>query len=315
MDCRVIFSTAFSILLIPVISEAQAPRPLQQRPLVEGRDVVVNDGDRVIIDADTSIRVVRRIRGVARAVYSQEHRWILIMVDLERAGQAPDGVVDVSYTLADVDGNWPLDPRWEGIVAIEENLFATDLPSEGILLTTASGVIRFAPFNTPGRREFPPSGQGANFVITFQGISRGSNGSRMPFDAAEQRLVQNANYQAGMRHQRVQSGVVLPGVASASTPGAGTGPMRVGGNVAAPKLIANEPPVYPEAARQANILGVVILEIDVGADGSVTNARILRSIPLLDQPALDAVRKWRYEPTLVNGVAVAVRMTVTVNFQ
>ncbi|MGE5357978.1 MAG: energy transducer TonB, partial [Bacteroidales bacterium] len=58
----------------------------------------------------------------------------------------------------------------------------------------------------------------------------------------------------------------------------------------------------------------VVLKAVVGADGKIVDATILRSIPLLDQAALDAVRQWEYTPTLINGVAVPVVMTVTVNF-
>jgi len=56
------------------------------------------------------------------------------------------------------------------------------------------------------------------------------------------------------------------------------------------------------------------LEITIGPDGKVSDARVLRSIPLLDQAALDAVRQWVFTPTLLNGVPVPVIMTVTVNF-
>jgi protein TonB len=73
-------------------------------------------------------------------------------------------------------------------------------------------------------------------------------------------------------------------------------------------------PVMPEVARQAGIRGVVILEIIIGVDGKVTDAKVLRSIPLLDQAAIDAARQWRYEPTLLNGAPVPVIMTATVNF-
>jgi protein TonB len=73
-------------------------------------------------------------------------------------------------------------------------------------------------------------------------------------------------------------------------------------------------PVYPPTARAASVQGVVILEIVVGEDGAVADARVLRSIPLLDQAALDAARQWRYEPTLLNGVPTRVIMTATVNF-
>ncbi len=60
--------------------------------------------------------------------------------------------------------------------------------------------------------------------------------------------------------------------------------------------------------------GVVILEVIVGTNGSVENACVLRSIPLLDQAAIDAVRQWEFVPTLLNGQPVPVLMTVTVNF-
>jgi len=74
------------------------------------------------------------------------------------------------------------------------------------------------------------------------------------------------------------------------------------------------PPVYPPIAESARVQGVVIIEATIGVDGTVTDAKVLRSIPLLDQAALDAVRQWRYTPTLVEGTAVPVIMTVTVNF-
>ena len=73
-------------------------------------------------------------------------------------------------------------------------------------------------------------------------------------------------------------------------------------------------PVYPQIAQSARVQGIVIIEATIGPNGKVQNARVLRSIPLLDQAALDAVRQWEYTPTLLNGVPVPVIMTVTVNF-
>jgi protein TonB len=58
----------------------------------------------------------------------------------------------------------------------------------------------------------------------------------------------------------------------------------------------------------------VIIEAIIGPDGRVQEAKVLRSIPLLDAAALDAVRQWQFTPTLLNGVPVPVIMTVTVNF-
>ncbi len=73
-------------------------------------------------------------------------------------------------------------------------------------------------------------------------------------------------------------------------------------------------PVYPPIAQSARVQGVVIIEAIIGPDGRVTEAKVLRSIPLLDAAALDAVKQWVYTPTLLNGVPVPVIMTVTVNF-
>jgi protein TonB len=90
--------------------------------------------------------------------------------------------------------------------------------------------------------------------------------------------------------------------------------VRVGGNIKAPTNVKRVNPVYPPIAQSARVQGVVIIEATIGPDGSVKDAKILRSIPLLDQAALDAVKQWKFTPTLLNGVPVPVIMTVTVNF-
>jgi TonB family protein len=91
-------------------------------------------------------------------------------------------------------------------------------------------------------------------------------------------------------------------------------PVRVGGNIGPPTKIRHVAPVYPEDALAARVMGVVILEANIGTDGNVTNARVLRGVPMLNDAAIDAVKQWQYEPTLLNGTPVPVIMTVTVNF-
>jgi protein TonB len=91
-------------------------------------------------------------------------------------------------------------------------------------------------------------------------------------------------------------------------------PVRVGAGVRAPQKLREVNPVYPPIAQAARVQGIVIIEATISEGGSVTNARILRSVPLLDQAALDAVRQWQFTPTLLNGVPVPVIMSVTVNF-
>jgi protein TonB len=108
-----------------------------------------------------------------------------------------------------------------------------------------------------------------------------------------------------------------PGAIFRSTGGAptpGFQPVRVGGQIRQPTQVRRVSPVYPPEATAAGVQGVVILEAVIDVDGRVTEARVLRSIPLLDQAAVDAVRQWEYTPTLLNGVPVPVIMTVTVQF-
>ncbi len=91
-------------------------------------------------------------------------------------------------------------------------------------------------------------------------------------------------------------------------------PLRVGGAIRQPQRVRHVQPVYPPIAQSARIEGIVIIEATIGEDGQVVNARVLRSVPLLDQAALEAVRQWQYTPTLLNGVPVPVIMSVTVQF-
>jgi TonB family protein len=90
--------------------------------------------------------------------------------------------------------------------------------------------------------------------------------------------------------------------------------VRPGGRIMPPKKIKDVPPVYPPLARSAGVFGEVTIEATIGTDGKVIDARVVRSIPLLDQAALDAVRQWEYLPTMLNGVPVPVLVTVTINF-
>ena len=91
-------------------------------------------------------------------------------------------------------------------------------------------------------------------------------------------------------------------------------PLRVGGVVRPPQKVHHVPPIYPAMAQAARVSGVVILEALIAEDGSVRDVKVLRSKPLLDEAAVDAVRQWRFTPTLLNGVPVQVIMTVTVSF-
>jgi TonB family protein len=96
--------------------------------------------------------------------------------------------------------------------------------------------------------------------------------------------------------------------------GAPRDPVRIGGEIKAPMKIRDVKPAYPPEAQASRVQGVVIAEILIDTAGDVQDARVLRSIPLLDEAAVEAVRQWRFAPTFVDGVARSVVMTVTVNF-
>ena len=90
--------------------------------------------------------------------------------------------------------------------------------------------------------------------------------------------------------------------------------VRVGEAIRPPTKLFDLAPVYPDEAQVAGEQGVVILEAIIGVDGSVIDAQVVRSIPLLNQAALDAVYQWIFEPTFLYGEPVEIEMTVTINF-
>jgi periplasmic protein TonB len=98
-------------------------------------------------------------------------------------------------------------------------------------------------------------------------------------------------------------------------PKAPTAPVRVGGKISEPRKTRNVAPQYPEMAKRARVQGTVILEATISPQGRVTEVKVLRGVPMLDEAAMGAVRQWTYTPTLLNGQPVPVIMSVTVNFK
>jgi protein TonB len=92
------------------------------------------------------------------------------------------------------------------------------------------------------------------------------------------------------------------------------GPVRVADLPVTPRKIGDVRPVYPEFARAARLEGTVIMEAVLDTTGRVTQLRVIKSAPMFDQAALDAVRQWQYTPSLYGGRPVSVLMTITVRF-
>jgi len=105
-----------------------------------------------------------------------------------------------------------------------------------------------------------------------------------------------------------------PAVAAAEPAAAHRGPYRPGGDIREPVRIRSVAPVYPPLAVSARVAGRVVVDCVIDEEGRVTNVAVLEGHRLLDAAAVDAVRQWRYRPTLLNGVPIAIQLQVVVSF-
>jgi periplasmic protein TonB len=110
------------------------------------------------------------------------------------------------------------------------------------------------------------------------------------------------------------SGSILGGATTAPPVPPPSEPVRVGGNVKAPKPIHIEEPIYPAAAKRAGVEGIVVVEATVTAEGAVDKVKVISGPPLLVEAAAEAVSHWRYEPTYLNGQAIPVILTARITF-
>ena len=326
-----LFATS-SLSLVASPATAMGSDQSAQRPMPNGRTIDARDGDTIVLDGDERIRIVHRTQAIVRAVFNEAAQWLVLLVDVAHADSEPDGTVDLTYNFRDLTGQWPLGARWDGQAVIEEHSGAPQVPNSYVV-RTPQGVIHLLSGNPYSSVSQDPT---VTAVLNYRGAGRGTS-STMTFDQAEQRAIAELAQNIANNAERARQGLpsmstissegprgnvatgalvgpyiaVRPGSAS---PGPG-GPIRVGGRIATPRKIFDVAPVLPDLARQAGVRGVVVLELTVGADGTVTNATVLRSIPLLDKAALDAARQWRFDPTLVNNQPVPIILTATVTFE
>lgn len=90
--------------------------------------------------------------------------------------------------------------------------------------------------------------------------------------------------------------------------------VRIGGNVQAAKMLRQIQPMYPQIAKTAHVQGTVILHAIIAKDGTVQELQYISGPALLMRSAMDAVRQWKYQPTLLNGEPVEVDTTISVVF-
>jgi TonB family protein len=305
--------------LTPVLMILTAPTVVAQRPtspLPSGNRIVAQDGDVVVADNDARIRIVRRREAYVRVVFNAAERWLVVLVDHATSAEPADGRVDRTYHYREVGGAWPFDARWEGAATIEEYSMAPPGRSSGSLgITTPQGLVQLLGLE----KEFRD--RNAVAVLSFRGAGNGG-GMQLGFDESESREMAQVRRNDGVTELPSGGGASGKLTLQAGVSGAPagdiqvepSGAVRVGGRVRPPVKIVDVPPVLPDLAAGLGIRGIVIVEVIVDVDGTVKDARVLRSIPMLDAAALDTVRQWRYEPTTVDGKSVPVVMTVSVSF-
>jgi TonB family protein len=326
-----------------------APGPAFDRgevePLPQGQRIEVSHGDTVVVDTGAWIRLVQRDEGMARILADRGRGALLILLDrASREAGPPDGLVDYAFSFRNLEGDWPLGTRWDGLVTLERYTvmggpsFGQGPPAGFGLHVEGVGLIHLAPSSRalpPPFHRGAPGGLGDPDPSALVSVTADAAGARfgvaLPFEQAEEQAKYLVEMPGGRDVTRL--GALTPGVRSGTGSAASasldviapvpaplapnsdsSAPLRVGGPIRPPKKVHHHDPVYPDEARAARIAGVVIVELTVAPDGSVQDARVLRSILMLDQPALEAVRQWRFEPTLLNGAPVPVVMTVTVPF-
>lgn len=305
---------------VPAAEQVVPIGPRVNTPLPEGRRIDARDGDVILIDDDARVQLVRRRNAIARIIFNASERWVVLLADFAPANGTPDGSVDFTHSWRQVEGNWPIDERWEGPLVIEDYI-SPGFGGHGIGLVFSTGRIQLVS-GGPTRGQRAPDPQ-ALAVLTYR--SAGSSGiASGTFDQLEPRVVAevaanarnpNTSYSTFSGPGGISGGVSFGAVSSGAARSApdANAPVRVGGNIGMPRKTHDVAPVYPESMRQSGVAGVVILELVIGTDGSVTSAKVLRGQPGIDQAAIDAAKQWRYEPVLLNGVAVPVILTATVN--
>ena len=293
------------VVLAAAASPPQRPSSAFDPPL-DGRRIEAKDGDTVVIPGKARVRILYRNEARIRAIHNGAQRWIVVLVDyVDPQRGAPDGIVDADYSFHGVEGMWPLGDRWEGSAVLDD--YSMGQPSEaGLGITTEAGLVQLLRPGSSLRWFLETRGT----VVSFNGSGRGGLG-RYAFDQAEARAVAQAERAEDQRAGRAPMPMSL--ATPADPPPQGTA--RVGSRIVTPVKIIDVPPVKPAEAARARVRGVVLVEITIGTDGSVTDAKILRSIALLDHAALEAVRQWRYEPTLLEGRPVPIILVVAVPFE
>jgi protein TonB len=206
--------------------------------------------------------------------------------------------------------------------AILSTIFVTQLLSLGPLPVPRT-VLAFSDALPISIRDIPLPPPARGGPAPSEATSPGVAPIEAPADITPEREVTDSSAGHDATAVRgVETGVVggidLPGnglqVEPPPPPPVSREPIRLHAGMQAPRKIVNVPPHYPPHAQAARVEGTVVLDAVIDPTGRVTDVRVTHSVNLLDQAAVEAVRQWRFTPTLLNGEPVSILLTVTVRF-
>jgi TonB family protein len=184
------------------------------------------------------------------------------------------------------------------------------VPGVAVTLTAIDGTAAVTRTDETGRYQFSQLAAGS-YMLQAQLPGFASSARRMdlpPNGATRQNIFLSVG---NISQEVVVRTTGQPRPAQATAPQR----IRVGGNVQAAKLTSQVTPVYPASARDAGIQGSVILQGIIGTDGTLLGLRVVTAAdPALASAAMEAVRQWRYLPTLLNGEPVEVVTDISVAF-
>lgn len=231
-------------IIVLALASVSAAQPSQTSTPPPGVDISAKDGDRILVDDDARIEIIRRRQATIRTIYSRTERVLIVLVDYSKPGAFPDGIVDWAFNFYNVEGTWPLGPRWEALTGIYQ-FQAESSRQTGLAIETPRGLVRLV---TKGHRETlaPPADLA---VLSYSGAA---NGPRHNVSFAEAEKMQLSDF--------VRSKTSGATVGTTMTPDGRTGTsslearIRKGDSTGPPTQTARPPvaPPYPDAMRQAN---------------------------------------------------------------
>lgn len=290
-----------------------------------GRQIQVADGDTVVVENDDRIAVVRQRVARVRVVADEGQKTLILLADWAPPGSTePDGRVNRTWRFSSLEGRWPFDARWEGLVTMRfpDGPFMGPGPVPAnvpvITLETSVGMVAFV---NGALRSDPP---GVDVSLRFGGLSGGGR-EGASFDEAEREALSPTFMQSFVSTSFTGPGpVLIPGDGGggrttssvwgpAGSPPAQWSPAPPGsiGRLGAwPPILHRVEAEWPQAARDAGVSGIVLLQVAIASDGTVSDVRVERSIPLLDAAAIAAVRQWRFAPAGPDGRPDPLTITV-----